>query len=84
MLIDGQVVDVHGAVEGEGDHLRDLGQLDLAGDFGAVGRAEAVGQNALCGVTSGCRVRVLVHAASGLIGTVLAICQKRWDFLDYH
>jgi hypothetical protein len=42
LLIDGQVVDVHGAVERQGDHLGYLGDLNLSGYLGAVGRAEAV------------------------------------------
>ena len=37
LLVDGQVVDVHGAVEGQGDHLGHLGNLELTGDLGSVG-----------------------------------------------
>ena len=36
------IVAVDGTVEGDGDHLGDLGGVDVARHPGAVGRAEAV------------------------------------------
>ena len=59
-----------GAVEGQCDHLGRLldGGVGGAGDDGAVGRAEAVGQHALRQVASGCPG--LQHESGGYhIGT---------------
>jgi len=58
VLVQVDVVDVDGAVERERDHLGHLVGLDVAGDAGAVGRAEAVGQHALSGVSVGRAVRI--------------------------
>ena len=54
-LVDGHVGAGDGAVEGHGHHLRGLLHVDVgrARDHGAVGRAEAVGQNAVGQVASG-------------------------------
>lgn len=58
VLVQVDVVDVDGAVERDGDHLRHLRRLDVAGNAGAVGRAEAIGEDALGGVAVGRSVRV--------------------------
>lgn len=58
VLVQVDVVDVDGTVEGERDHLRHLVGLNVAGDAGAVGRAEAVGQHALGGVAVRRAVRI--------------------------
>lgn len=61
-----------GAVEGECDHLGRLldGGVGGAGDDGAVGRAEAVGQHALRQVASGspgCNTVVIIVVLINLI-----------------
>ena len=73
LLVDVDVVDVDGAVEGEGDHLGHLGHFEVAGDLGAVGGAEAVGEDALTRVALLRRVGVFVDAARRLVGAVSAI-----------
>ena len=62
----------NGAVEGEGDHLGRLLDRGIggAGDDGAVGRAEAVGQHALRQVASGspgCNTVVIIVVLINLI-----------------
>ena len=61
LLVEVDVVGVDGAVEGDGDHLGDLVRVDVAGDPGAVRRAEAVGQLARGSVALGGAVGVLTH-----------------------
>lgn len=41
------VVYVHGSVEGDGDHLGDLGWLDVPGNSGTIGGTVAIGKHAL-------------------------------------
>ena len=53
------VVAIDGAVEGDGDHLRDLGGVDVARHPGAIGRAETVRQLALAQVAVGGPVWIL-------------------------
>ena len=53
--------------------MGDLTNLDVPGDLGAVGRAEAVGDHAVGGVALRGGVRVLVHGAGDLIGPVGAV-----------
>ena len=53
------VVAIDGAVEGDGDHLRDLGRVDVARYPGAIGRAETVRQLALAQVAVRGPVRIL-------------------------
>jgi len=50
-----------------------LGDLNLSGYLGAVGRAEAVWKDAKSRVALGCGVGILVDAASDFVGPVFAI-----------
>lgn len=52
------VVDVHGTVEGECDHLWHVVGFDLAWNTGTISRAETIGQVALSWVALGGSVRV--------------------------
>lgn len=54
------VVVVDGIVERDHDHLRHLAGLQFAGNLSSIGRAEAVGQNALALVTNGGPIGILV------------------------
>jgi len=67
------IVTVHGPVEGQSDHLRNIGGFQTAGNAGTVRRAEAIGQHALGGVAFGSAVGILVNGASIFVGTVSAI-----------
>ncbi len=67
------VVAIDGPVEGDGDHLRDLGGVDIARHSGAVWRAEAVGQLTLTEVTVRSAVGVLIYRAGVFVGAVTAV-----------
>lgn len=62
VLVQVDVVDVDGTVEGERDHLGHLAGLNVAGDASAISRAEAVGEHALGRVAVGRTVRVSLNA----------------------
>lgn len=69
LLVQLNVVVVDGIVEGDGDHLRDVLGLKVAGDGGAVLRAEAVGQNADGWVTG-----------RSAVGIVFDICESEESY----
>lgn len=58
VLVQVDVVDVDGAVEGDGDHLRHLRRLNVAGNARSISRAEAVGQHALRGIAVWRTIRI--------------------------
>lgn len=61
LLVQIDVVDVHGAVERDGDHLRHLLRIDVAGDASTVGGTVAIGQDALRGIAIGSAIRIGLH-----------------------
>ena len=61
LVIEIDVVDVDGSVEGDGDHLGHLLGLKTSRDTRAVSRAVAVRQHALGRVAVGCTIRVSFH-----------------------
>ena len=73
ILINVDVVHIHSPVEGQGDHHRDLGDLEVAWDLGSVRGAEAVGQGALSQITFGRTVGVFIHPAGVLIRSILTV-----------
>ena len=73
ILINVDVVHIHSPVEGQGDHHRDLGDLEVAWDLGSVGGAEAVGQAAVGVVADRGRVRVVLGVAPTLVTPVEAV-----------
>lgn len=72
LVVEIDVVHVHGAVEGDRDHLRHLLGIDVAGYTGAVGRTIAIGQDALRGI-----------AIRSTVGIGLHRCNE-YDFLITH
>lgn len=61
-LVQVDVVDVDGTVEGEGDHLGHVGRLEVAGNSGTIGRAEAIGEDTLGWVAVGGSVGISFHS----------------------
>ncbi len=60
LVVELDVGDVDGVVERDGDHLRDLLRVEVAGHGGAVEGAEALGDRADLRVAHGRPVRVVV------------------------
>jgi hypothetical protein len=73
LLVQVDVVHVDGPVERQRDHLGDVGGLQLPGDAGAVGGAEAVREHALGLVAVGGAIRIGLHSARVFVRFVLAI-----------
>lgn len=55
------VVHVDGSIEGDGDHLGDVGGFQVSGDSGTVGGAETVGEDALSRVAIWSPVGISFH-----------------------
>lgn len=72
-LVKVNVITVDGSVEGDCDHLRNLGRIDVARNPGAVRAAETVRKLALGQVTVGSSVRVLIDGASIFVRTVSTV-----------
>lgn len=68
LLVQVDVVDVHGAVERDRDHLRHLLRIDVTGDASTIGGAVAVGQDALRGIAIRSAIRI------GLHGCLIQVC----------
>jgi len=67
------VVRVDGTVEGDGDHLRNLGRVNITGDPGTIGRTETVGQLTLAQIAVGSPVGILIYGASTLIRAIRTV-----------
>jgi len=61
LLVQIDVVDVHGAVERDRDHLRHLLKIDVTGDASTVSGTVAIGQDALRGIAIGSAIRIGLH-----------------------
>lgn len=61
LLVQVDVVDVHGTVERDRDHLRHLLRIDVTRDAGAVSRAVTIGQHALRGIAVRCTIGIGLH-----------------------
>jgi len=66
LFVQVDVVDVHGAVERDRDHLRHLLRIDVARNAGAISRAVAIGQHTLRGIAIRCTVGIGFHGCNGI------------------
>lgn len=64
LVVQIDVVDIHGAVERDRDHLRHLLRIDVTGDASAVSGTVAIGQDALFGIAIGSAIRIGLHGCN--------------------
>jgi len=69
-LVKVNVITVDGSVEGDGDHLRNLGRINVSRNLGTIRAAEAVREDTLGQITVGGSVRILIDSASIFVRTV--------------
>ena len=67
------VVRINGTVEGDGDHLRNLGRINVARDSGTIRRTKAIWKLTLAQVAVWSAVGILIDCASIFIGSVRAV-----------
>jgi len=80
LFVQVDVVDVHGAVEGDRDHLRHLLGIDIARDASAISRAVAIGQHTLRGIAIRCTVGIGFHGCNAIKNAAMygGFSMKSW------